>query len=245
MRGGTFHFRTPQEMWGGGPHFFRGESGPMPHAVSPSPGTPRSAPRRTGATVQRRWDSLHYGGAPRPPACTPRPREARGPGMRSATPRTSSAPQEMWGGGPHFLAAGPARRHTPARHRRAARDRRARRPCCRPRAAPDTQAPTPAGATHEVIDAINRVRTDARPSVRTTAPPGSERRSTRSTTRSPKRISPADRLPLPGAARPHAPDRHAGIRRRPDGATEDGVNKETTDRLAASIESLEPSEPVH
>ena len=111
----------------------------------------------------------------------------------------------------------------------------------------NSKMPTPSGSTHQIMDAINRVRIDGKPVVQT-----------RRTTRKGKTFYELD-YPLaesdfqggPGTVclallvRMHqligtpAPDEERGD------ATEEGVDKATIDRLATSIEVLEPSEPVH
>ena len=111
----------------------------------------------------------------------------------------------------------------------------------------NSNSPTPSGSTHQIMDAINRVRVAGKPVVHT-----------RRTTRRGKAFYEFD-YPLaegdfPGGPRTvclallvrmhqligtPVPDDERGD------ATEEGVDKATIDRLAASIEVVEPSEPVH
>ena len=96
--------------------------------------------------------------------------------------------------------------------------------------------PTPSGPANEIMDAINRVRVDGKAVVRTelhypfaeTYFPGGPRTLCLAVN---QRMQQLVGTPVPDDER--------------DEPTEEGVDQATIERLAASIEILEPPEPVH
>ena len=107
--------------------------------------------------------------------------------------------------------------------------------------------PTPPGPADEIMDAINRVRVDGKAVVRTerTMDQGKPFYQLH---------YPFEANGFPGGARTiclaltmrmQQTGRHARARDERDGPTEEGVDEKTIDRLAASIEILEPAEVAH
>ncbi len=111
----------------------------------------------------------------------------------------------------------------------------------------NSRTPTPSGPADEIMDAINRVRIDGKTVVRT------ERTTSKGKTfydlhypftetdfpGGPRTVCLALFLRLHQLVRMPVPDDER------DGPTEEGVDKATVERLAASIDILEPPEPVH
>ena len=111
----------------------------------------------------------------------------------------------------------------------------------------NSRTPTPSGPADKIMDAINRVRIDGKPVVRT-------ERTTSNGEPFYDLHYPFAEADFPGGPRTVCLALFVRLHQlvgmpvpydERDGTTEEGVDKATIDRLAASIEIVEPSEPVH